>query len=595
MASANLSLTTIEPSIQDAIHYLKLAPLKAGQAEHAQINVYLVIKNNGASAVTVTTIELSVASPGASQSFDVNMTISPGKSAGWVQSADFVCSPPPSSDLKIKLNCQGFSDPVVITKQLVAHESPTTDKAYRFWGEMRDLRPGEFWATHGTAHEQTQQQFFAYDVTVSTDGTWGAGRLLPGTDGTQNEHYRLWGKPIYAIADGKVADFCNDFPTNQVPHQVDAAAAAYDFKGKTVHGNGNFFTITDSSKEETILYAHMQPGTLNPVFLKAGNAVKKGDFLGLAGNAGSASEPHLHIHASRTPKSGASWLGFGRPMPLFHVQGLSAPNFQQNGAASQWSALQKRGVPPDNCCLWPSDIPVKQLQDVFARHLAVSPSGAVWVVLTDNNIRTTSDRLPQRGIFFDIDPGGQAKEVALQGEKPYLIGMDDHIYEGLPSGWKKMDSSPACQRLCTNPDAGTLWVVSTDGNIFHYVARSRRWIEHPGGGKAKDICIASGVPHVIGLDDRVWKSAGANGWSQLPGTQTASRIAADPQSGELWIVEPAEGNIFYGSGNGNWSQYGGGKAKEIAIFNHAPLITSLGDHLWMGVMYWGWFRLNTVR
>ena len=175
---------------------------------------------------------------------------------------------------------------------------------------MRDLRPGEFWTTHGTAHANTQQQFFAYDVCVSTDGTWGTGRLLPGTDGTMNEHYRLWGKPIHAIADGNVADFCNDFPTNQVPGQVDPAAAAYDFKGQPFHGNGNFFTIADTSKEETILYAHMQPGTLNPALLKVGNAVKKGDFLGLAGNAGAASEPHLHIHANRTPTSGGSWLGF---------------------------------------------------------------------------------------------------------------------------------------------------------------------------------------------------------------------------------------------------------------------------------------------
>jgi hypothetical protein len=593
--SINLTLTTIEPSIDDVIHYLKMAPLKAGQAEYAQINLYLVIKNNGASDVVITTIDLSVSSPvAASQSCDANMTLGPGKSGGWVQPIDFVCSPVPTSSLKIKINCQG-ADSVIFTKQLAAHHSPTPDQGYRFWGEMRDLRPGEFWATHGWKHENTQQQFFAYDVTVSTDGTWGSARLLPGTDGTMNEHYRLWGKPIHALADGTVADFCNDFPTNQVPGQVDPAAEAYDFKGVTPHGNGNFFTIVDTSKEETILYAHMQPGTLNPSLVKAGAAVKKGDFLGLAGNAGSASEPHLHIHASHTPTSGASWLGFGRPMPLFNVQALSAPNFQQNGSASQWSLLHKRGVPPDDCCLWPSDNPVIQLHDVMVKHFAVSPSGAVWVVMTDTNIRTTSDRLPQRGIFFDVDPGGQAKIIALQGEKPYVIGTDDHVWEGLPSGWKKMDTSPKCLKICTDPAAGTLWGVTLDGRICHYVGHTDTWVEHPGGGKAKDICIASGVAHVIGLDDRVWKSAGANGWSQLPGTQTASRIAADPQSGRLFIVELSDGKPLYGSGDGNWYQYGGGQAREIAVFNNNPLITSTGDHLWMGVKYWGWFRMNTVR
>jgi hypothetical protein len=598
MSAQDLSLTRIEPSTRGGVvHYLKMAPLKSGAAEHAQINLYLEITNAGSSDLVIIGIELSVSSPtAASTHFGVNLAVAKGATAGWVQPSDFVVSPLPTSHLTIKLICQGNDGTQTLSQQLLAHESPTPDDAYRFWGELRDLRPGEFWTTHGYLHGQTEQQFFAYDVCVSTDGTWGSGRLLPGTDGTMNEHYRIWGKPIYAIADGTVSDFCNDFPTNQVPTQIDPAVLAYDFKGKTFHGNGNFFTIKDTSGQETVLYAHMQPGTLNPALLQVGNQVKKGDFLGLAGNAGAASEPHLHIHAGRTPATGASWLGFGRPMPFFHVRALSAPNFQQNGSPSNWSDLQKRGIPPDNCCLWPSDIPVRDLHDVPIKHLAISESGAVWVVLQDNTIRTTNDRLPMRGIFFDIDPGGQAKGIAIQHEKPYLIGMDDHIFEGLPNGWFRMDGSPTSKRICTDPTTGALWIVSTAGRIYHYALRSQSWVEHPGDGRAKDICISSGVAHVIGLDDRVWKSAGANGWSQLPGTQTASRIAADPQSGKLWIVEPSEQKILSGSGNGDWSEHGGGgKAKEIAIYNHVPLVSSLGDHLWMGVENWGWFRMNTVR
>ena len=41
----------------------------------------------------------------------------------------------------------------------------------------------------------------------------------------------------------------------------------------------------------------MQKGTLNQNLLKVGATMTGGDFLGLAGNSGSSSGPHTHIHA----------------------------------------------------------------------------------------------------------------------------------------------------------------------------------------------------------------------------------------------------------------------------------------------------------
>src|ERR1051325_8186243 len=109
MSAQDLSLKRIEPSTRGGvIHYLKMAPLKAGASEHAQINVYLEIENAGSSDLVITQIELSVSSPtAASKQFNVNLAIAKGDSAGWVQSDDFVVSPPPTSHLTIKLTCQG--------------------------------------------------------------------------------------------------------------------------------------------------------------------------------------------------------------------------------------------------------------------------------------------------------------------------------------------------------------------------------------------------------------------------------------------------------------------------------------------------------
>ena len=60
-------------------------------------------------------------------------------------------------------------------------------------------------------------------------------------------------------------------------------------------GAGNHFYIQHGN--EVAGYAHMQKGTLNSKLLAAGAKVTAGDVLGLAGNSGNASEPHLHIHA----------------------------------------------------------------------------------------------------------------------------------------------------------------------------------------------------------------------------------------------------------------------------------------------------------
>jgi murein DD-endopeptidase MepM/ murein hydrolase activator NlpD len=54
------------------------------------------------------------------------------------------------------------------------------------------------------------------------------------------------------------------------------------------HGNGEFS-----------LLAHLQKGSLR---VKAGDTVKAGQPLGLCGNSGNTSEPHLHIHLQTGPE-----------------------------------------------------------------------------------------------------------------------------------------------------------------------------------------------------------------------------------------------------------------------------------------------------
>src|SRR5262249_50820873 len=160
-------------------------------------------------------------------------------------------------------------------------------------------------------------QLFAYDMNVSAfdaamSSPNGLNRILPAKDGTKNEHFRVWGKKLYVMADGVVLQFVNDCPNNDPPlatyftgdkkhddqlwaDQMNAFWGAYDNThggGSVAHaGAGNHFYIQHGS--EVALYAHMQRGTLNPQLLSVGASVKAGEFVGLGGNSGNASEPHL--------------------------------------------------------------------------------------------------------------------------------------------------------------------------------------------------------------------------------------------------------------------------------------------------------------
>jgi murein DD-endopeptidase MepM/ murein hydrolase activator NlpD len=59
---------------------------------------------------------------------------------------------------------------------------------------------------------------------------------------------------------------------------------------------GNAVFIQHSKHEVSVL-AHFKQGSIN---VKAGDTVTKGQVLGLCGNSGNSSEPHIHYHLQNT-------------------------------------------------------------------------------------------------------------------------------------------------------------------------------------------------------------------------------------------------------------------------------------------------------
>lgn len=600
--------TTVEPREGlTFVSYLKCAPSSKGGQETGYLNLVVRIVNTGTAPLRVVKAEVSVPNSSTAPkawTFQLPASdrspITKNQSVQWTQNEDYLFAIPPGPlSVRVRIWTDTASDPHVISSSLTPHANPTPQGNYRFWGAVRDLRPGEFWQVHGTAHGQAGPQLFAYDVGVAVHSGQSYTGRLPNTDGTQNEHSRIWGKPVYAIADGKVVHFRNDFPGNPRPLQ-DGEEYETTFPDLFAQwnalgdGNGNFFTI--ATDDETVLYAHMQPGSLNPTFLHKDAEVNAGDYLGLIGNSGSSSGPHLHIHANKTVAGDTtSWDNMPRPMLFRNARAVAWPFVTADASSAPWVTLNGRGIPPADCAIWPSDSPVVDLRNTAIRHFAISNQGQLWVVRDDTGIRTSNDRLPGSGFYMDVNPGGAAREIVLVLEKPYVIGTDGRLWEGSLSGWVKVPKSPELRRITVDPSIRLIWAITTDHDIVMFDPIAKVWKTRGDGGKGKDICAKSGVVHVIGMDDRVWKTVGGSGWEPLPGDGVGKRIAIDHQTGTIWVIGMNDG-IWAHAGGGNWGEHaGGGVGIDIQIHQGTPYIIGSDRGLWRSAGAGGWERLNVVE
>lgn len=110
------------------------------------------------------------------------------------------------------------------------------------------------------------------------------GELFHG-DELQNKNYRGYGHPVLAVADGTVTELKDGIPENTPSPTERAVAMTLD----TMAGNHIIEKIGDNAYAT---YAHLQPGSLR---VKLGDHVKKGQTLGLLGNSGNSTAPHLHF------------------------------------------------------------------------------------------------------------------------------------------------------------------------------------------------------------------------------------------------------------------------------------------------------------
>jgi murein DD-endopeptidase MepM/ murein hydrolase activator NlpD len=104
------------------------------------------------------------------------------------------------------------------------------------------------------------------------------------TNGKTNEDFYAFNKELLAPCDGTVVSVVDGIKDNQ-----SGVLNPLHIPGNTV--------IIQNTNNEYLFFAHFKQ---NSIVVKQGQKIKQGQLLGLCGNSGNSSEPHLHFHIQNT-------------------------------------------------------------------------------------------------------------------------------------------------------------------------------------------------------------------------------------------------------------------------------------------------------
>jgi hypothetical protein len=131
-------------------------------------------------------------------------------------------------------------------------------------------------------HASLVDQRFAIDVVQIENGSTFM------ANGTQNENYYCFGDTLFAPGNGQVVEMENSVDDN-VPGETNT---------DQLFGN---YVIVDHGNEEFSVLAHLMK---NSIVVNLGDLVTQGQVIGLTGNSGNSTEPHLHYHIQNKPSIG---------------------------------------------------------------------------------------------------------------------------------------------------------------------------------------------------------------------------------------------------------------------------------------------------
>jgi len=189
--------------------------------------------------------------------------------------------------LELHLDPQGRIDGMKLSEPLPpdpAVERSTIPLRIPFRGKWTVMWGGDRIEVNQHVNHKSQRR--AADlVIVGDDGKTHTG------DGKKVSDYHAWGKEVLAVADGEVTTVVDGIPENE-PGRMNAYLAT-----------GNLVVLSHGPKLFST-YAHLQPAKIR---VRVGQKVRAGTVLGLVGNTGNSSEPHLHFQLQDGPDIAASF------------------------------------------------------------------------------------------------------------------------------------------------------------------------------------------------------------------------------------------------------------------------------------------------
>jgi len=598
----------IEPTVGGVVRYLALAPSTPNGGERFQLSFEARFINLEPSPVRVKLLRVSFPdAPGLGRDIRIKSEVSrdplivalelrlsaAGQQGDSRAPIDFkhtdniVLTSTPPQTIKFEVEAYDFDDLASFTFALGRHESPVAGDAYVWMGKAHDLRRGECWQGIGAQH-CCGHQLYAHDFSVwcFDDSFNGWNGLLPGGDNTKNEDYRIWDKPVYAMADGEVVDFLDNVPEN---------TSTPDFPSSTPHTYGNHFVLRHGT--DLMVYAHLQLDSMNTALTPhgatgapiTGTAVRAGDFLGRVGNTGNSSCPHLHIHCVDEAS------GTLRPIP-WQRKMVAQAETTSRPAWNDWHLSRQQGLAVVNTLIYPGD--------------AMPADGREWSEWTSLGGELIFGPAVCSWAANRLDVFGVGIDRALW--HMWWDGSRWHDWENLGG---ELTAKPAA--VSWGPNRIDVFGRAIDNSLYHKWWDGSRW--HAWEGLGGNLLSAPAVSSrrrnhldvfAVATDRSLhhlrWNGSKWTDWDGLGGTLTADPAAVSWDSNRIDVFGRGADETLYQKwwDGSSWSDWAGRarrmtfgpavssrRANRLDVFLVAPDAT-LQHVIWNGSSWTNWESLG---
>ncbi len=270
-----------------------------------------------------------------------------------------------------------------------------------------------------------------------------------------NSSYLVYGAKIRAMESGTVVGCWRNAPENTPGSNHQKVTEGY------IGYAGNHLWVLQDDGNYT-LYAHAQPGTIpsslcphdatylptaepkaawtNGGRVTGGARITKGQVLGLVGNNGNSSEPHLHVHTQ---------TGDNKPIELKFERGQTTPFTNQKASVNAtWTLLKGKALPEGEVMVWAphsvaywtvNNIPAARMQSWF-NHFADSGVMPSVYACTNNGQTYNTSWVPSSGSWYAFHGmsltafNNKSTELANLGFTRYGWWYCGSVYNGI---WRK--------------------------------------------------------------------------------------------------------------------------------------------------------------